>query len=916
MDGRGLRRLARAAGVTALLIVPAGAQQATTPAPQQAAPAQGTPPAATPPQAPAPTTPPVQAAPAPSTVPPAAAPNATAQQPTPPAPAANQLPPVEVIQKKAQPAPKAAAKKPAPTKKQVVSPAPQPAPAPAAPPVSTATPPPVQLLDTPATYQPGEGGIDSGSVQMSPVQGSAIPIGKFPGGVGRASAEDFARTGYTSVPEVLQQTVPGVILEDAQGNVFQRNLQFRGYESSPVNGVPQGLAVYQNGVRINESFGDIVNYDFLPDNAISGMTLIGANPVFGLNALGGALTIMMRDGWNYQGAELNIMGGSFGRYQGGLAVGGNSGSWGGFMSLEGIHDNGYRDFSQSRIRRMYADIGAKGDGTEFHLNFTGAANFVGVTAAAPEQLLDLSWSNTFTSPQTTKNQVAMISANGSIEVSPTWSLQGVGYYRWFKQSHIDGNISEAEACDGDPSILCLEGEEMGGTGPGVNANGTIPSDIADPLGSLDSTSQTTNSFGFSGQAVNKDYIAGYKNQFLIGASYDQGNVSYGANSTLGSFEPLFVVNSLDVLLTEPDDVQPRNLATTNNYVGLYLSDTVDLTTDLALTVGGRYNFARVLIEDKSGLAPELNGNNSYQRFNPMVGATYLISPGLTLYGGYAEANRAPTPAELACADPENPCLLESFLTADPPLEQVVSHTWELGLRGKLQGYNNERFEWSAGLFRALNTNDIYTVAAPITGRGYFDNIGDTLRQGVEIGGRYVDQRWMIYANYALVDATFQSSFILPSPNNPVAFECGENEGEEVTCVQVNSGDRIPGIPLSRFKAGFDYLITPQWRFGADLTAASSQVFYGDEGNDTAPLGGYAKVDLHTYYDLTENVQLYGLIYNLFNSHYGLFGNYFNLEAANEASEANPATGDDFFTNARTITPAPPLVAYGGVKFHY
>lgn len=832
-----------------------------------------------------------------------------------PAPAANQLPPVDIIQKKAEPAPKAAAKKQAP-KKQAVSPPPVAPAAATPPPTSTATPTSAPMLDTPTTYQPGEGGIDSGTVMMSPVEGSAIPIGKFPSGVGRASDADIARTGYTYVPEVLQQTVPGVILEDAQGNVFQRNLQFRGYESSPVNGVPQGLAVYQNGVRINESFGDIVNYDFLPDNAISGMTIIGANPVFGLNALGGALTIMMRDGFNYQGAELNIMGGSFGRYQGGLAVGGNSGSWGGFMALEGIHDNGYRDFSASRIRRMYADIGAKGDGSEFHLNFTGAANYVGVTAAAPVQLLDLSWSNTFTSPQTTKNQVAMISANGQIEVSPTWSLQGVGYYRWFKQSHIDGNISEAEDCDGNPSILCLEGEELGGVGPGVNPNGTIPSDIADPLGSLDQTSQLTNSFGFAGQAVNKDYLLGYKNQFLIGASYDQGNVAYGATSTLGSFAPQFVVNSLGILLTEPDDVSPRDLSTTNNYVGLYFSDTVDLTSELALTVGGRYNFARVIIEDNSGNAPELNGNNSFQRFNPMVGGTYLLHPGLTLFASYAEANRAPTPAELACADPNFPCLLESFLTADPPLEQVVSHTWELGLRGNMQGHTNERFEWSAGLFRALNSNDIYTVAAPITGRGYFDNIGDTLRQGIEIGGRYTDPRWMIYANYALVHATFQSSFILPSPNNPVAFECGEDGGEELTCVQVNSGDRIPGIPLSRFKAGFDYLITPQWRFGADLVAASSQIFFGDEGNDTAPLGGYAKVDLHTYYDLTENVQLYGLVYNLFNSHYGLFGNYFNLEAANEASEANPATGDNFFTNPRTITPAPPLVAYGGVKFHY
>ncbi len=116
--------------------------------------------------------------------------------------------------------------------------------------------------------------------------------------------------------------------------------------------------------------------------------------------------------------------------------------------------------------------------------------------------------------------------------------------------------------------------------------------------------------------MNKDYIAGYKNQFLIGASYDQGNVAYGATSTLGSFAPQFVVNSLDILLTDPDEVSPRNLSTTNNYVGLYLSDTIDLTSEIALTVGGRYNFARVNIEDNTGNAPELNGNNTFQRFNP------------------------------------------------------------------------------------------------------------------------------------------------------------------------------------------------------------------------------------------------------------------------------------------------------------
>jgi len=178
------------------------------------------------------------------------------------------------------------------------------------------------------------------------------------------------------------------------------------------------------------------------------------------------------------------------------------------------------------------------------------------------------------------------------------------------------------------------------------------------------------------------------------------------------------INS-DFLILEPDDFEPRNLTTQNDYVGVYFSDTIDLTPALAFTVGGRYNFARLTIQDNTGTAPEVNGDHVYERFNPMTGFTYQFHDGLTLYGSYAEANRAPTPAELACSDPNNPCLIESFLTADPNLQQVVSRTFELGLRGKENYWNDGRLEWTAGLFHAMNYNDILALAAPQTGRGYF-----------------------------------------------------------------------------------------------------------------------------------------------------------------------------------------------------
>ena len=876
MAGSKLKPL-MAAGAMSLLILPASAQGPAA--------TQDTAPSST---APSNTAPSDSVGPTPSDT-----------TPAPSADTSTELPAVEVIQKEVAPEP-SPPKKQAP-KKQAAAPTPQPAPS---------TLPTEPLV-------PGTGGIDSGTVLMSPVSGSAIAIGKYPGAVGRGSASDIERTGDTYAPQVLQQTVPGVILEDAQGNAFQQSLQFRGFDSSPVNGVPQGLAVYQNGVRINEAFGDIVNWDFLPDNAIDGMTIIGANPVFGLNALGGAVTILMRDGFNYQGAELDVRGGSFGRYQGALTLGANSGAWGGFLALEGIHDSGYRNFSPARVRRMYTDVGAKGDNTEFHVNFTGANNYLGVTAAAPIELLDLGWSNTFTSPQTSINEMAMVSGNGSVKATDTLMFSGVAYYRWFRQRHLDGNLIDAMDCAAPSAgLLCIEDDDPAeGLAEDVNGN-NFPFDPSIAYGSLDRTKQNAGSYGAALQGVEKTPVAGLPNQFLLGASFDHGNVPYESSSELGYVGQQFVVHgfSPSFVIAQPDDFAARNITTENTYLGLYVSDTLDVTQDFALTVGGRYNYARIKLTDNTGNNPEVDGDNKYYRFNPMVGGTYQLGGGTTLFGSYAEANRAPTPAELACADPVNPCLIESFLTADPPLQQVVSQTYELGLRGKVASWGQDQnLQWTAGLFHALNTNDIIAVASPVQGRGFFQNAGDTLRQGVELGARYTEKRLMLYANYAFVDATFQSPLELASPNNPAAVACTGDPTQ--SCVNVTKGDRIPGIPQHRFKTGFEYWVTPEWKLGADLVAASNQIYFGDEGNDNTPLAGYATVDLHSSYDVTQNVQVYGLINNLFNSHYGLFGNYFNLAQANQAAAAD-GLGANFFTDPRTITPAAPFAAYGGVRVRY
>lgn len=752
---------------------------------------------------------------------------------------------------------------------------------------------------------------------MSPIAGSEIPLVKVPSAVSRVTSEQIEREGTGQVQNVLQKQVPGIILSDTTGGGLRTDVSYRGFDASPVGGRSQALAVYMNGIRINEAFGDTVNLDAIPAIAISDITVVGGNPVFGLNAIGGAISITMKDGFDFQGATIDVMGGSFGRRQISTEAGARSGNFSAYAAGEYLAEDGFRDFSEADVKRMYTDLGFKKDGVELHLSFNGAKSDAGVVAASPVDLLAIDWGRTFTSPQDTEFEVLMPSLRGSVQVTDTLTFSGLTYYRKFKQNVIDGNLSEVDECqEGGPNdgLLCIneDGEEElveDGLGNPVSA-----SLFDGPLGSIERIGQDAESWGGTMQAVERSRLFDRPNQFLVGVSYDHGKVHYDTSSELGTIGDRFVVDGSGIIVVEPDDLEPRHLTSENTYYGLYFTNTLDVTDALSVTVGGRYNHATIKMDDLTGNFPELDTTNKYDRFNPMAGATYKLGYGLSLYGSYAESNRAPTAAELGCAEPDNPCFIESFLTDDPPLKQVVSKSWEGGIRGEHTSWDGQRLAWSLGYFHTLNTDDILNVAATSTGRGFFLNAGDTLRQGVEAAVGYQNQRLSAYASYAYVDATFETDLILPAPNTPGAEECPvEEEGdEEAFCNFVSSGDSLPGIPKHRFKAGIQYWLTPQWKVGTDLIAASSQFFFGDEANNNPKLGGYTRVDLNTSYDVTENVQIYGLIKNVFDQRYGLYGTFFDTEEATEAAEPQDLT----FNDPRSITPSLPFAIYGGVKMRF
>jgi outer membrane receptor protein involved in Fe transport len=741
-------------------------------------------------------------------------------------------------------------------------------------------------------------------VPTAPTAGAGIDADKVPAGVNVVTTRDIERTNSLNVVEALEQKVAGVSITEVTGNPFQPNVEFRGFVSSPLAGTPQGLAVYQNGVRINEAFGDTANWDMIPTAAIRSVTVVTNNPAFGLNALGGAVDLQMKDGFNYHGAEINTMGGSFGRVQSSLQWGKQVDKFAVYGALEGLHDDGFRNFSASDVRRFYGDVGYKNDGNEFHLNMGVADNKFGATATSPVELLQQYWGATYTTPQITNNRVGYLNLTGKVEATPTWTIDGSAHLRVFDQKMLDANGTGVHPCTANTGLLCFGDDDPANAtiNPATGLNGV---QLANPFGQnaipgeLDRTTTRSTTAGFTLQATNDDQLFGHNNKFVIGTSFDSSVTHYSASAELGTIGTNYVITGNGIFLGpsgNPVSMGPVGLRTTNQYSGIYALDTFDVTKAFSITAGGRFNDARIALEDQIGTA--LNGNQTFDRFNPIIGGTYKISPELTAYAGYSEANRAPTPLESGCADPAHPCILAAFLVADPPLKQVVSRTVEAGFRGSKE-LDVGTLGWKLGAFSATNTDDILAIPSPLQGFGFFQNVGSTRRQGIEAEANLKSSAFELYASYAFIDARFLNALQVGS-NSPFADGNGN--------VQILPGNQIPAIPRHRIKAGFDYSITDALKVGGDALFVSNQYFVGDESNQAAKLPAYAVFNLHASYQIDKTFQIYGRVDNVLDNRYATYGTFFNIGAI-----PNFANGGVNFTDARSISPARPRAFYVGLK---
>jgi len=760
-------------------------------------------------------------------------------------------------------------------------------------------------------------------VESSALAGGGIDIDKIPGNVQVLDANDLLRDGSASLTGAMNSSLGSVNINDNLVDPFQPDILFRGFVASPVLGTPQGLAVYQNGVRINEAFGDTVNWDLFPDVAIHRIEIVSSSPVYGLNALGGGVSVTMKNAFNYQGRELEVSGGSYGQHSVVGEYGVHSETLGFYAAGRALNWDGWREFAQDRVRELFTALSLRAGPVSIDLSYTRAENGLNGEGPAPVQELAVNRSLVFTGPQSTANVLDFVTLNGTWTASDAWSVQGVAYYRGYAQTIANGNSTEYAACSAGAysGDLC----QADGVTPLTGAGGQYLPDISRggtvPIGENDFELLHSYGRGASLQAIDAETWWGRANQFTAGATVDDALTHFYSGAQIGTIDRALLIgaSNLFVATSEAEEnaataaggnvsATPVSLDALNKAVGLYATDSFDLSPVATLTASGRFNVADIDLQDLAGA--NLTGNNRYTHFNPALGATYKLGSAVTAYADLAENTRTPTPSEIECSDPRQPCLLPSNLSGDPPtLRQVVARTVEFGLRGRAADAlgAGTSLSWNVSAFRSRLHDDIYGVATSFR-QGFFQNIGATQREGLEANLNLHSSKWSTYANFSLIQATFESALTVPSPSNPYRDAAGN--------IQVVPGDLLPGIPRQRLKLGADFKATRSWTVGGALSVVGGFYLAGDASNQLAPIAGYHVLTLHSTYRPSANVELFGTINNVLNSKYATWGTLGDPTGVGTPGIPPGAVTNGPGVDPRFLSPAAPFELFGGIRIEF
>lgn len=697
-----------------------------------------------------------------------------------------------------------------------------------------------------------------------------LPLSSIPASIQVVPGEEIRQSGAATLQDYLTR-LPGVTLSDQQGNSFQPSLGFRGFEGTSVTGIPQGISVFVDGVRVNEPAVEEINFDLLPLDDVERIEIIlGPSAIFGRNTLAGAVNIVTRRGTEVREIGPEVGGGSFGRQRYRVHIGGALKPFDYYVSGTIFREDGWRDGSASAINRFFGKVGYQDQRTDVTLSFQHGQNRIEQAGSLPESELRHDRRANFTGGDFFKPTADLGTLNLRQQLGENVALLVNGFGRWLDSEQFNVSIA------------------------------------------TDNTRMFTSTTSFGG-AVQLNYdavVAGRKNRLVLGAEYVHNDVAVKIfneknDRSLAACIADATAAGLDPAAACPLKTLHSRLEDTQHAIGIYAQDTLELATNalrqgdsLVLTGAVRWDWLRHDIDDRS--PPEAGrasaaGVSTFSRVNPRLGLNYNLSGDVGVYFTYSQGFRAPAFLELTCAGPAAACPgLQAGVAQDPPLKSVTTTSYELGFRARPAPWLSAELS----VFRTDVANDIFSVAPTGTTTVFFQNIGDTRRQGVELGLRGTARgRLDGYVNYTYTDATFQDETVLFTPRltpGCVAPPCTE---------VVRKGNAFPLIPHHRLNAGVDYRLT-RW-LTLSLTGAyvGAQRLRGDEANVETKLKDYAVLNAGLK---ARWKQFEGFLWvnNVLDNQYETFGTFApNPKVAGEPVE-------------RFVTPAPPINVVVGVSARF
>ena len=794
----------------------------------------------------------------------------------------------------------------------------------------------------------------------TPVRAEGASTGEFPGVIQSATADQLAASGSADISGYLVRRFGGVHVHSAQGNPLQRDLYYRGYAASPLLGLPMGLTVYQNGVRLNEPLGDAVNWDLVPMNAIASLSLLsGSNPLYGLNSLGGAVVVQMKNGFSHPQHAVEVEGGAYGRAIANFESGGNNGAWAYYLNAQRFEESGWRDMSPSWAENFYASVDWRGDRGALGLDYHRARSDLTGNGLAPSGLLEAGRRQVFTAPDITRNDARSLALRGYYALAEGVNISANLYYRGNDTGSFNGDgLDEDEAdeliADGFGGIAGLAGVLRGA------CRNAVEYELGEALGAVDieedgfaeavgeSGCSAANNVSDRGQdstggVLEIDAAAeifGISHDLTVGAGFYRGGSDFNSRVQFALFDPRTRSTTTSGAVSGgfADERTDIDTDVARNYV--YAANRFALGEDWSIMLSAFYHDSRIELRDRTGEQPQLNGEHDFTNFNWGAGAVRRWSDRVDVYAAYSESSRLPTPIELACSEElsRNPgtgeveeCRLPNAFLADPPLAEVIARNVEFGLRGALSGGLN----WSLGLFRTRNANDIIWQTGQTRAHGLFRNIDNTRRLGVEamLAGAY--RRWRWNVNYTWIRATFEDDFEVLSPNHPANAllrgggddddEPGRDEEDDADAATVaddgdedrdglfstrpvRAGNRLPGIPDHLFKAAVERAFSDRLSAGVELLAVTGSHLRGDESNELDKLDGYATVNARVNYR-RERFEAFLLVENLLDGKYENFG-----LIGEDPDEVIGLDGID--DDVRFLAPGAPRALRAGVKVNF